>query len=155
MKEEQILAVYHQGPQAVVQLVHTLLNHIEQLQIRVEQQENIIRQLQARVEQLESRTKKNSTNSHLPPSSDLFRPRTSLRKKTGKRLGGQVGHRGHTLQQVTDPHHIVVHSVTTCQGCGASLEQVPVDCTLIRWKRCLVTVRFTKILFYFLIAAFS
>jgi transposase len=68
---------------------------------------------------------KNSTNSHLPPSSDSFRPRTSLRKKTGKRLGGQVGHRGHTLQKAAIPHHIVVHRVTQCQGCGASLEHVP------------------------------
>ncbi len=37
MKEEQILAVYDQGPKVVVQLVNTLLNQIEQLQIRVEQ----------------------------------------------------------------------------------------------------------------------
>jgi hypothetical protein len=44
MKEKQILAVYHQGPQAMVQLVKTLCHQIQQLQVRVEQ--------------LESRTKK-------------------------------------------------------------------------------------------------
>jgi len=50
--------MYDQGPKVVVQLVNTLLNQIEQLQVRVEQQENTIRQLQALVEQLETRTKK-------------------------------------------------------------------------------------------------
>lgn len=39
MKEEQILAVYHQGTQGVVLLVKTLWNQIEQLQTRVEQLE--------------------------------------------------------------------------------------------------------------------
>lgn len=44
MNREQILAVYHQGPEAVVQLVTELYRQMERLQ--------------ARVEQLEARTKK-------------------------------------------------------------------------------------------------
>ena len=49
--------------------------------------------------------KKNSTNSHKPPSSDgLRKPKTkSLREKTNRKTGGQLGHKGHTLHHVSHP----------------------------------------------------
>lgn len=40
MKEEQILAVYHQRSDVVVQLVKTLLQQIQQLKARIEQRKH-------------------------------------------------------------------------------------------------------------------
>jgi transposase len=107
MKREEILRVYHQGPDAVVQLVSNMA---------------------ARIQELEFRSKKNSKNSHKPPSTDGFmKPKTkSLRQKSDCKTGGQLGHHGHTLHLVDDPHHIVRHSVVACSCCHATLAEEPV-----------------------------
>lgn len=46
----------------------------------------------------------NSRNSSKPPSSDPNRPK-KLRQKTGKKPGGQKGHKGATLEKIDDPDH--------------------------------------------------
>ena len=46
---------------------------------------------------------------------------TSLREKSDRKTGGQVGHQGHTLYLVDDPHHVVRHSVIACSYCRATL----------------------------------
>lgn len=88
---------------------------------------NAVAKLTARVEQLEAQVAKNSSNSSKPPSSDgLKKPpqTTSNRKPSGKKSGGQPGHKGTSLAQVENPDCIVVHPVSTCGGCGLSLEGV-------------------------------
>src|SRR5262249_9442572 len=79
-----------------------------------------------RVRDVEARWPKNSHNSHKPPSSDGLKrqlPRTrSLRRKTGKKPGGQLGHPGETLHLVTEPDAVVTHHPRTCATCKASLE---------------------------------
>ena len=71
---------------------------------------------------------KNSKNSHKPPSTDGFmKPKTkSLREKSDRKTGGQLGHQGHTLHFVDDPHHVVRHSVVACSCCHATLAEEPV-----------------------------
>ena len=68
--------------------------------------------LRAQVSELERRLELNSTNSSKPPSSDGFKkpPRVrSLREPSGRKSGGQKGHKGETLKQVAASQHIIDH----------------------------------------------
>ncbi len=77
-----------------------------------------IEYLHERVRALEGQQAKDSHNSNLPPSSDRFvRPPKSLRKKSGKKPGGQKGHRGHHLQQVEITDEVLMHRVERCEHC--------------------------------------
>jgi transposase len=79
--------------------------------------------LKARVAELEAQLRSNSRNSSKPPSSDgLAKPAPkSLRGKSGRPPGGQPGHEGTTLRQVSDPEVIVRHEPAACHGCGGEL----------------------------------
>src|SRR5674476_1324994 len=85
------------------------------------------RALKARVGELEAQVRTNSRNSSKPPSSDgLGKPAPkSLRKASGRRPGGQVGHEGTTLHQVANPDVVVRHEPPECGGCGADLAGAP------------------------------
>jgi transposase len=85
-----------------------------------------IEYLQERVKALEGQQAKDSHNSSLPPSSDRFvRPPKSLRQKSGKKPGGQKGHRGHHLQQVEMPDQVLIHPVICCEHCQHDLRSQP------------------------------
>ena len=90
-----------------------------------------VARLEGRVAELEARLGMNSTNSHLPPSSDgpgkpvKPAPR-SLRRKSGKKPGGQPGHPGAALSLTDDPDEIVRHAPERCAGCGVGLRGRPV-----------------------------
>jgi transposase len=137
---DEILSIYQAGPDALVvwvehllaahagQTEHLLATHATQAaqllanQAALEQQVQV---LTARLAELETRFNKDSHNSHQPPSSDgpAKRPHPrSLRKRSGKKRGGQAGHPGVTRCLVADPDIIVKHVPTVCTECGASLE---------------------------------
>jgi transposase len=79
--------------------------------------------LRGRVQELEARLAKDSHSSSKPPSSDgLARKTKSLRCKSGRKPGGQLGHRGQTLQLVGEPDVVVEHRPTVCAGCQAPLD---------------------------------
>jgi transposase len=82
----------------------------ENAQLRVENpalREQLV-VLAAEIQELRARLAKDSYNSGKPPSSDgLGRKRRSLRKRSGKKPGGQLGHRGETLQPVAAPETMV------------------------------------------------
>src|SRR5713101_4060021 len=87
-----------------------------------------IEYLHERVRALEGQQAKDSHNSSLPPSSDRFvRPPKSLRQKSGKKPGGQQGHRGHHLQQVEIPDQVLIHPVERCEYCQHDLREQPAD----------------------------
>jgi len=103
------------------------LHHLEQenrqLKEQLAQRDEVIERLTQRVTDLEERLAKNSRNSSLPPSSDRFaRQPKSLRKKSGKKPGGQAKHPGSTLVMREHPDEIVVHKVLRCQYCQADLQ---------------------------------
>lgn len=78
------------------------------------------------MQKLRDQLAKNSRNSGKPPSSDgVKKPRTNnLRQKTGRRSGGQKGHKGHTLKMVEEPGHVQVHTTSECPQCAADLQAV-------------------------------
>jgi hypothetical protein len=100
LTREEILIIYDAGPEAVISAIQRLETIIEEQSIR-------IAELEERVKVLESRLNQNSRNSSRPPSTDFFvkeKPNPkSLRKKSGKKPGGQDGHPGTTLEMVDDP----------------------------------------------------
>jgi transposase len=76
-----------------------------------------------RIAELEARLKQNPRNPSKPPSSEGLakpapRPR-SLRTKSGRKPGGQDGHKGTTLTQVARPHWEIRHEPGCCGRCGA------------------------------------
>lgn len=84
--------------------------------------------LMARVQELEGRQAKDSHNSGKPPSSDgLARKTRSLRRRSGKKPGGQLGHRGETLRLVATPDVVVEQRPEVCEACRLPLDtQAPV-----------------------------
>ena len=69
----------------------------------------VIEQLTTRISELEAQLNQNSKN---PPSSDKFdKPKPkSLRKPSGKKAGGQQGHKGSSLQIIQNPTDYAVHN---------------------------------------------
>lgn len=98
----------------ILKLVHELQKEVAELR-----KENSI--LKARIHELEH--PKNSNNSSIPPSQDENRPRKnqSLREKSGKKSGGQKGHKGYTLDIVSNPDKLVNNFPSFCEKCGKDL----------------------------------
>jgi rRNA maturation protein Nop10 len=95
-----------------------------------------IAELSARIAELEVRLHQNSTNSSKPPSSDgLAKPASrSLREKSGRKPGGQKGHKGHGLKIVGEPDKIVIVAPDVCPECGTALESIPFSQYDTRYK---------------------
>ena len=83
--------------------------------------------LKHRLEKLE--TKKNSRNSSIPPSRDENRPKrtNSLREKSDRKVGGQPGHKGKTLEMIEHPDEIIDHHSCFCPDCGMDVSNLPFE----------------------------
>src|SRR2546421_1760702 len=91
-------------------------------QERVRVLEGLIDSLHERIKTLERHQAKDRHTSSLPPSSDRFvRAPKSLRQKSGKKPGGQQGHRGHHLRQVETPDQVLIHPVLCREHCQHDL----------------------------------
>lgn len=126
-------------------MVKTLLNIISGLWSKLtnKEQENLtlsktvavlnseVALLKSRIKVLEGQKHKNSQNSSKPPSTDRNRKKKkkvvkNSREKSGKPTGGQKGNPGSTLEQVTDPKYIELHTVDFCE-CGAAVSEVRIE----------------------------
>jgi transposase len=88
---------------------------------------NLLAQLAMRVTTLEEKL---APKPHMPSSAQGFdkpnRPLTpmSMRTKTGKKSGGQQGHKGHTLEKNIQPDKVETHVPEQCPNCGNCLKVV-------------------------------
>jgi transposase len=99
---------------------------ISNLQAENASQSQKIKSLEEKVELLlellqKKVVKKDSHNSSLPPSSDLFTKNKSLRPVSTRPNGGQVGHKGWTLEMSETPDKITELKSDFCSVCGQSL----------------------------------
>jgi transposase len=114
----------HQENEALREAVASLSQALKEATQTISVQQEMIESLQQRVSTLQEQLGKDSHNSSKPPSSDGLKRRTrSLRKKSGKKPGGQTGHPGHHLRQVQLPDEIIRHGVQRCEHCGFSLQE--------------------------------
>lgn len=83
--------------------------------------------LKQEVADLRRQVSTNSSNSSKPPSSDGLKkpPRVagSLRGTSGKKSGGQSGHKGDTLRQTDTPDIIKRYEASVCGHCQADLTE--------------------------------
>lgn len=113
---------------SIEERLDNLLNKVDNLENRVVELEAENKQLKEENCKFKKRlskyeTPKNSKNSSKPPSSDFPKPAktSSLRKKSGKKPGGQKGHIGNTLKIVSNPDIITNHQASYCTCCGNDL----------------------------------
>jgi chromosome segregation ATPase len=102
-------------------LIADLRKQNEQLIDLVSDLQKTVSELQDTIKELQEQLNKNSGNSSKPPSSDGFKKpankNRSLRKKSGKKPGGQKGHEGSYLAVLSEPDHTENHLHSDCTGC--------------------------------------
>lgn len=92
---------------------------VEELKSQNEELKQTVASLEHTIKELEEQKNKDSHNSSKPPSSDGYRkppaPKSS-RGKSGKKSGGQKGHKGNNLAQAV-PDRVIGCMPSKCSGC--------------------------------------
>jgi transposase len=122
-----------EGPppyEVLAALAASLRRELTEAVAALEQARAELAQAHGRIAELEAQLRQNPRNSSEPPSSEGLakpapRPR-SLRKRSGRKPGGQDGHTGTTLAQVARPDREILHEPGCCSRCGAGLAGRPV-----------------------------
>jgi transposase len=116
------------GDGVLAGLVASLRGELADSQAALAQALAELQRAREQIGELEARLRQTPRNSSRPPSSEgLGKPAPrSLRKKSGRRPGGQDGHEGRTLMQVARPDREERHEPESCGQCGAGLAGRPV-----------------------------
>ena len=122
-----------EGPppyEVLASLAASLRRELAEAAAALEQARADLVQARERIAELEARLRQNPRNSSEPPSSEGLakpapRPR-SLRQRSGRKPGGQDGHKGTTLAQSAQPDREIRHEPGCCGRCGAGLAGRPV-----------------------------
>lgn len=105
---EKLRELCQSDPEAIINLIESLMK--------------TIRLLNERVKHLERQLNQDSHNSSKPPSSDgMKRIMSSTREKSNRQSGGQKGHKGTTLLMKEKADKIIEHRLYKCL-CGCSLK---------------------------------
>ena len=99
---------------------------IQELEVELAEYKLLLATALSKIAQLESLVmshviKKTSKNSHISPSSDIARKNQSLRGKSENPVGGQDGHKGHTLKMNSTPDIITPLRPDFCNVCGQEI----------------------------------
>lgn len=99
-------------------------DEIEQLKRENFELRKALEEAQETINDLRAQLAQNSGNSHWPSSRDKGKKRRSksLRQKSDKQTGGQLGHEGRTLEFRTEPDRIERHRPERCANCQAPLD---------------------------------
>ncbi len=104
-------------PARVKQLVEKMGQHIKK-------SEEKLAELESKQQELLEKINCTSKNSSSPPSSDpLHAEKKPEKNKSGKKRGGQPGHKGHSrfLYDVSECQSVLDHHPQTCSCCGEIL----------------------------------
>ena len=130
----RLVTLWRSNSQSLLSEIHRLqalldgmTQKVSLLITQLREKEALLAEKESRIKELERQIKKNSQNSSKPPSSDGVRKPApkSLRTPSGKKPGGQPGHKGDTLLAVETPDTVVNLPVTRC-SCGEDLSLLPV-----------------------------
>jgi transposase/regulator of replication initiation timing len=113
-----------------------LSDHLNQLHSHVNALESEVSALKAENTELrerlsrQERPEKDSHNSSIPPSKESIKAQAvrrtrSLRTPSGRKSGGQKGHKGTTLLINPTPDETQIHTPDYCTCCGKSLAGIP------------------------------
>lgn len=114
----------------------------KELENQVVQLTNLVAELQRKLDaayeeisDLKEKLNKNSQNSSKPPSTDGYKKPNpkSLRKSSGKKQGGQKGHKGHNLKVDAAPDKTIQYMPSACLGCP--------QCEKCRGRACVAETR--------------
>lgn len=102
-----------------------LSRNMEALNLKIHKKDKEIADLKNRLLEYEM-PEKDSGNSSTPPSKErmkdeIIRRTKTLRKPSGKKPGGQEGHKGHKLSCVAAPDEVIDDVPSYCTNCGESL----------------------------------
>ena len=121
LKQEELRVIYDFGAEATIAFIETIYEHLSSLSEQVAA-------LESRLKTLEDELAKDSHNSSKPPSGDRMNKRTkSLRQRGQKPVGGQKGHKGHTLERVAKPHKTEILPAPAQCRCGQCLNETVVE----------------------------
>ena len=104
-----------------------LPNEIDELKAIIKMLLVEIEQLKAENAELRNRLGLNSENSNTPPSSDGLKKKPALPKLKTSKNGGQKGHKGNTLKQVSHPDTVIIQKPEICTCCGELLHQNKIE----------------------------
>ena len=127
MSQEILLQLVGQQKEMIA-LLEEQIRLLKESMTRADEQANAMQQeidfLRKQVEEkqaiIDSLThKKNSSNSSTPPSTERFKKNKteSLREPSGKKPGGQPGHKGSGLKINKEPDKVREHLPERCQNC--------------------------------------
>jgi transposase len=104
-------------------LVSKLLERVSQLE--AENAELRLENIALKNENLELKTRlsKNPSNSHKPPSSEGYGKKPAFTKVSNGKIGGQVGHKGKTLEMSSSPDVLLKHYAKICTVCLNQLSE--------------------------------
>lgn len=105
--------------------IASLNRNIESLNLQIRQKDESIVKLKERLAKYE-KPEKNTGNSSTPPSkesmkNEVARRTKTLRKPSGRKPGGQEGHKGYRLSCSSSPDEIIDDAPSYCTNCGESL----------------------------------
>lgn len=145
--QQQIIDAQHERNERLAARLKRVEEKLVRKECEVYQLTRRIQQLQAELERVSreqgeaasGEVRRDSHNSGLPPSLDppaakaenAVRRTRSLRRKSGKHVGGHVGHKGATLRQVEYPDRLRVHAPRRCRQCQAWLA----DSSVVSYSR--------------------